>query len=577
MTSRSEERTWEGAVFAVVVATGAGLAAAKLGDPLGVDEGWTAGQYVLEPFRVAATKYDEPNNHILHTILAWTFHRLVGPSVVALRIPAFLSWCLLLSAVWWFVRQESSWLAAALATTFVGTSRFLVEYGSSARGYVLVLLLFMLALLVGRTLVRRPGSNLRWALWAILLALGFFTVPVMVFPAAIVIAWMLLARRQHDCGAQGEAAFAVRTAAWSVAAAVLGLLLYLPAILSQGASALFGNEFVETVDRSPGVYLPLHLWPRWHRTVPAWGQVVLLGLTAVGMFAACKPPWRQKAEAHLPGGRLAAAAGAGCTAVLLVWPVVLWPRAAAWLLLTFMIVAGIGAAAVSDKLLGSMSGRLGRAARTGVVLLFLGVWAGLSSVPVPRSAFTEWDPTRFPANQAMSHAVAGEAQPGDCVAAPINAEIGFAYISALAVRTYFKAAGAELSKNYEALSTRKTRTLAYYRAAWRRDVASRPQECPPFAAESLEWVTSDILETGRSALGVEEPLARSPKDDRLQRAGRLFVLDAGFRPRERNKVGGHEVEVFLEGDGLAFEVAADFSGGRVYRIPKWVRIVPPAG
>lgn len=313
VTSRSEERTWEGAVFAVVVATGVGLAAAKLGDPLGVDEGWTAGQYVLEPFRVAATKYDEPNNHILHTILAWIAHRLAGTSVVALRIPAFLSWCLLLSAVWWFVRQESNWPAAALATTFVGTSRFLVEYGSSARGYVLVLLLFMLALLVGRTLVRRPGNHLRWALWAVLLALGFFTVPVMVFPAAIVVAWMLLARRQHDCGVRGEAAFAVRTAAWSAVAAVLGLLLYLPAILSQGASALFGNEFVETVDRSPGVYLPLHLWPRWHRTVPAWGQVVLLGLTAVGMFAACKPPWRQQAGAHLPGGRLAVAAGAGCT------------------------------------------------------------------------------------------------------------------------------------------------------------------------------------------------------------------------------------------------------------------------
>ena len=262
---------------------------------------------------------------------------------------------------------------------------------------------------------------------------------------------------------------------------------------------------------------------------------------------------------------------------MLVWPVVLWPRAAAWLLLILMIVAGIGAAAVSDKLLGRTSGRVATAVRTGVVLLCLGVFAGLASVPVPRSAFTEWDPTRFPENQAMAHAVAGEARPGDCVAAPINAEIGFAYISALAVRTYFKAAGAELSKNYEALSTRRTRTLAYYREARRRDIASRPQECPPFAAASLEWVTSEVLGTGRSALGVEEPLARPPREGRLQRSGRLFVLDAGFRPRERNKVEGREVEVFLEGDGLPFEVAADFSGGRVYRIPKWVRIVSPAG
>lgn len=567
--SHTEERAWEAAVFVVVVATGIVLTAAKLGGPLGVDEGWTAGQYVLEPFRVAASKYDDPNNHLLHTLLAWGAHRTFGPSVVALRIPAFLSWCLLLLAVWWFVRKEIGWPAAALATTFVGTSRFLLEYGSSARGYGLVLLLFMLALLVGRTLVHRPGNNLRWALWAGLLALGFFAVPVMVFPASIVVAWMLLSRLQRN-GARGMAAFSARTATWSVVAAVLGLLLYLPAMVSHGASAFFGNEFVATVDRSPGVYMPLHLWPRWHRTVPAWGQAVLLALIAVGTFSSRKPRSGPPAGTQRPGGRLAAAVGAGSTVVLLAWPVVLWPRAAAWLLLAFMIVAGAGASAVSEMLLGGRSDRAAMAVRTAVVLFFLGVFSGLAGVSVPRGAFTEWDPARFPETFSLVEATAAEVRRGDCVAAPINADIGFPYTNVLMARAYFSASGVQVSRNYEALSMRKTRTPAYFRAARRRDIAVYPQECLPFAGASLEWVTSPVTRMEQSSPAGREPVFHSPESG-LSLDGRLFVLDAGFRPRDRNKVGDREVKEYLEAGGIEFEVAADFSGGRVYRLSEWAR------
>ena len=575
---RREALWWEASLFVAVAATGIGLAGAKLGDPLGVDEAWTAGQYVLESLWTAFAKYDEPNNHVLHTLLAWGAHRTVGPSVVALRLPAFLSWCLLLPAVWWFVRQEAGWLAAAFATTFTATSRYLVEYGSSARGYTQLLLLFVLALLAGRSLVRAPRDHKRWALWALVVALGIFTLPVMAFPAAIVVAWMLLARRQQR-GVRGTVSFAIRTAAWSAAAAAVGLALYLPAMASQGAGAFFGNEFVETVPQAPMLYLQRHLWPRWHLSIPTWGQAVLLALAVVGAVAARASPGDESparpvrlggpARPVRPGGRFLLAVVAGSTAVLLAWPVVLSARAGIWLLLSLLIVAGTGAAAVVDNVLGGVGERAGRAARSAVVLLFLGVFAWLSTAPLPRGVFAQWDPMRFPETAAMVEAMAEDVQPGDCIAAPMNADIGFSYINALAVRTYFKAAGIDVSKNYEALAARKTRTPAYFKAAARHDRLRRPTSCSPFAATSLDWVTSPVSDA--------QPAAPSPVSD-VQPAApslvgasshRLFVLDAGFRRRERNRVGDMEVHVWLAENRLGFEVAADFSGGRVYRLDDW--------
>ena len=569
---------WEASLFVAVAATGIGLAGAKLGDPLGVDEAWTAGQYVLESLWTAFAKYDEPNNHVLHTLLAWGAHRTVGPSVVALRLPAFLSWCLLLPAVWWFVRQEAGWLAAAFATTFTATSRYLLEYGSSARGYTQLLLLFVLALLAGRSLVRAPRDHKRWALWALVVALGIFTIPVMAFPAAIVVVWMLLARRQQQ-GVRGTVSFAIRTAAWSAAAVAVGLGLYLPAMALQGAEAFFGNEFVETVPQAPMLYLQRHLWPRWHLSIPVWGQAVLLALAAVGAVAARASPGEEgsaqsarlggPARSVRPGGRLLLAVVAGSAAVLLVWPVVLSARAGIWLLLSLLIVAGTGAAAIVDNVLGGVGERAGRAVRSAVVLLFLGVFAWLSTAPLPRGVFAQWDPMRFPETAAMVEAMAEDVQPGDCIAAPMNADIGFSYINALAVRTYFKAAGIDVSKNYEALAARKTRTPAYFKAAARHDRLRRPTSCSPFAATSLDWVTSPVSDA--------QPAAPSPVSDVQPAASslvgasihRLFVLDAGFRRRERNRVGDREVHVWLAENRLGFEVAADFSGGRVYRLDDW--------
>lgn len=333
----------EGACAAAVFLAGAALAAQNLKLPFRFDEANTALTYVRRGFFVSLGEYNSPNNHVLHTLLASAAYELGGLGPVALRMPAFLAACLVLPATWLFVRLEHGWPAAAFATVFAATSPLFIEYATNARGYSLMLLLFVLLLLCGRALVRMPANRVVWALYAVFVACGFLTIPVMAFPVAIVAVWMLLARRREG-GAAAMPSFAARTAVWSSVALALTLLLYAPLLVMSGPESLFDNTYVRAMPRGEWLArFPGHLadlWSAWHAATPGWGEAALLALTAAGVAA----PRRGQAGR----GLFALAAVLGTVAVFLVKPVLLQPRMSIFLLLASMIVAGAGAGFLAE-------------------------------------------------------------------------------------------------------------------------------------------------------------------------------------------------------------------------------------
>lgn len=562
----------EAAVFVAVVAAGIGLAATGLDDPLRGDEAITAASYAFESFGHAATKIDRLNNHVFHTLLVWVADRAAGPGIAALRIPAFLAWCLLLPAVWWFMRGECGWTAAAFATTFAATSRFLLEHAAVARGYTILLLLFVLALRAGRGLLRAPDNHLLWGAWAAALALGFFTIRLMVFPAAIVVAWMLLTRWREG-GVRGLGSFAVRTCAWSAVALVAGLALYLPAMASEGPGALFAHHSFGqyAVDRTaPGFYAQRVLWRQWHVATPMWLQAALALLVVAGAVA--RSPVGAGASAPKPtrpGGRLLAATYAGALAVLLVVPVLLQGRFAVWALLALLLVAGHGAAFVVDMLgVGRIGGRrvVGGAiswrvnvARGGAVVLVLVACASVARLPVPAGPRPWWPVRSFPAAPTLAQSVAGQLRAGDCLAVPLNADILQWYVMEGMSKAYLRADGVELSKS--------SRSCPLFGGA-------ESLSCDSFGAGSswsrgvpdtnCQWLTRQV-----AAPSTPSPVFGGPE------AAALVVLDAGFRSRDRNMVGDLEVREHLETSGLRqdglrqYEVVVDLAGGRAYRLPEW--------
>ena len=297
--------------------------------------------HLTQPLAVAASAYDDTNNHVLHTLLVWVAHQFGGWNRIALRMPAFLSFCLLLPALWWFVRREYGPTAALFATAFASTSPFFVNLATNARGYTLIMLLFVVALLCGQALVRSPDRKALWAAWAGALALGFYTVPLMAFSAATAVAWMLIARWRR-CGNAGLPSFAARTAAWSVAALAVAVALYLPVFLAGGLAsartvATTSSKFVGSAIELAAH--PLVLWGDWQWALPGWAQAALLALVVAGATARGRSCGRR--------GTLLLATGAAW-APMVAHPLLLEARMAVWTLLVCCILAGAGAALVLD-------------------------------------------------------------------------------------------------------------------------------------------------------------------------------------------------------------------------------------
>ena len=335
----------------IVIATGVALAAYFLDLPLRNDESLTFAHLASQPFSTVASTYGSPNNHVLHTVLVWAAHQLGGWDRVVLRLPAFLSFCLLLPALWWFARREYGPTTAAFVTALAAGTPYFVEFATNGRGYTLLLLLFVATLLCGQSLVQRPERKALWATWAATIGLGFFTMPLMAFPAATIMVWMALAHWRKR-GREGLASFAAKIAAWSAAALAFAALLYAPILATQGIdsvrAALSGFGLATA---SPGrlLWQPVVVWYRWHWMTPAWAQGVLLALVFVGLAAPARTCRRR--------GTLLAAMVVAATAVSLAKPVIFSPRMMAWALLPLTVLAGAGAAIVLNGLIARAEAR----------------------------------------------------------------------------------------------------------------------------------------------------------------------------------------------------------------------------
>ena len=325
----------------VAIGTGVVLSAYGLDAPLRVNESKNILLYAAQPLAAIASTYDDTNNHVLHTLLVGLVHRVGGGwSRVALRMPAFLSFCLLLPTLWWFVRREYGSKAAVFATALVGSSPFFVSFAANARGYTLMLLLFVVALLCCQALLRTPDRKSLWAVWAAAIALGLYTIPLMVFPMATTIAWAWLAMRK--CGGAAVGSFAARTVAWAGVALAVASALYLP-VLSAGG--LGPARTLATISRRFDGQLPdlvLHpatLWSQWHWATPVWASGLLLAFVVAGLTAHGRSCGRR--------GTLLLATGLAL-GLLLARPLLLEARMAIWVLLPLMVAAGVGIAAVME-------------------------------------------------------------------------------------------------------------------------------------------------------------------------------------------------------------------------------------
>ena len=170
----------------LITAFGALLRILELQRPMGSDESATFLYYASRPLLLALTIYGSPNNHLLHTALMHISSAMFGDAEWALRLPAFLAGMAMIPLTYLAARAfeaEGALIAAALTASWPA----LIDYSTDARGYTL-LCCFTLIAAAAMALVVRSGNSAAVVIFAIASALGFYTVPVMLYPFVMLVA-----------------------------------------------------------------------------------------------------------------------------------------------------------------------------------------------------------------------------------------------------------------------------------------------------------------------------------------------------------------------------------------------------
>jgi hypothetical protein len=261
--------------------------------PMRYDESVTYVHYASRPWYIAATTYTAPNNHVLHSILVHLSTLVFGGAPWAIRLPALVAGILLVPASYVAARVLYGKDAALVAAALVASSSALVEYSTNARGYTLLALVFVLLLALAAHL-RSGGTAAAWLAFAVLGAIGFYTVPVMLYGFGAVVLWLTIMLWSHE-----RTVIVRRLVPAIVASGALTLLLYAPIVASSGLDALVANEFVQSLSWSAfWSELPdslARVARQWHRDVP-WP----LALVLAGAFAAATVFHRRVSRVPFP-------------------------------------------------------------------------------------------------------------------------------------------------------------------------------------------------------------------------------------------------------------------------------------
>jgi hypothetical protein len=312
------------------------------------------------PLYILAT-YQNNNNHILHTLLARLSTLIFGHEPWAQRLPALAAGVLLVPAGYAAARALVSRSAALIAAACIASWPYLVDLSTNARGYTLLLLVFLILLALLPRLAR--GKDLgAWTAFVLLGAIGFYTTPLMGLLFGVVLVWLglsaLVELPRREWLAQG-----MRLAGACAAIGGLALLCYAPPIVLEGPRVAFLQSWMlpqlpsTESDGGPltdpttygGVLDELIgrmrlLWSFWTLGQPAlvsWIALAAFGLAIVG------------ARRHPRGFRLIASAALALLAFVLVFSKTPLHWQLPHLLLVYLIGVAAGAALLLERLAGA--------------------------------------------------------------------------------------------------------------------------------------------------------------------------------------------------------------------------------
>ncbi len=154
------------------------------------DEAYNYLAFIRRPFIETMIDYHLPNNHIFLSLILNLTIRLFGDAQWVLRMPPLIFGLLMIPATYGFGKRFYGKYTGLLAAVGVAFFPELVHYSSIFRGYILVALFTLWAFNLADDL-RREKNRFGWGVLTLILILGLYTIPTMLFPFAILYVWFL--------------------------------------------------------------------------------------------------------------------------------------------------------------------------------------------------------------------------------------------------------------------------------------------------------------------------------------------------------------------------------------------------
>jgi hypothetical protein len=397
-----------------------------IGKYIAYDEAYTFVHFASRPFKHILADYSAPNNHIFHTILVGIAYRLFGGQAWVLRLPAFLAGILMIPIMYMTARRFFSEYQALAAAGLVAVIPLFINYSVNARGYtLLVLFALLLANFAGILVVRQSKP----ALTAFILtaALGFYTIPIFLYPMAGIFFWVVVTYLFTKEPLQDKLRRLGMFLGACLVAGLITLALYSPVIVfGSGLSSIVGNEIVKSLSWSTFVEnldpRILRAWNKWMIGVnPTVEYLFLSGFSISVLF------YRKVSNQRLPLQLFLAFAVAVLLVLQRVSPL---PRIWIYLEAFYLMFAAAGLLWLVDVALRGVAGPTlaRRILSAAIPLAFAGAFAGLLIDRAQNPVF--WDRDRLPEAYAAEY-IANHLAPQDTIIATGPVDIQTAYYLSL--------------------------------------------------------------------------------------------------------------------------------------------------
>lgn len=212
--------------------------------PIGYDEAYTFIYFSSRSLKYILADYHAPNNHILNSLLIWVSYQILGSQLWIVRVPAFIASVLTIPAAYFAVRKIGTYNQALAAAAVLAIYPSLIRASANGRGYMLVVLFsFLLANFAG-ILVNRQNRTILLA-FAVTGALGFYTIPIFLYPMAGISLWVAATHVMGNDPLQKKLHRLALFLGACVFSGLLTILLYSPVIIfGTGFDSIVNNEIV---------------------------------------------------------------------------------------------------------------------------------------------------------------------------------------------------------------------------------------------------------------------------------------------------------------------------------------------